>query len=142
MSQDPQKQGGHRIQPVASRERQQQYTCVDCHTTGPFGLFNVIGQLDYCPERVDSMNGYLWFNADDASVARMRAADQWKRHADRCGFAIKDWTYDPEAPGICARFTWREQAYVLRFGEDPGRGMKVNDLRVELAEEKPEQAGA
>ena len=131
--------GGHRIEPV--RNKAHDWRCVDCHTTGPYGLFNVIGQLDYCPERVDSMNGYLWFNADDASVARMRASHQWHSHAKRCGFALVDYT-EVDQPGICATFTWREQAYVVRYGEHVERGMKANDIRVELAEEKPEQAGA
>lgn len=139
----PINQGGHRIRPYAhSRGKDKEWACDDCEVIGTFSLFNVIGQRDFCPARVESMNGYIWFNADDASVARTRAAHQWSSYAARCGFAIEDWTYDPDTPGVCATFTWHEQAYVLRFGADAERGMKANDLRVELADQKPEQTVA
>jgi hypothetical protein len=136
-------QGGHLISPVHTRNgEQQRYTCADCHATGPFDTFDVIGQDEFCPERLTSMNGRLWFNADDPSVARQRASHQWYAHAKRYGYAIENYRLDPETPGICGRFTWREQEYVLRYGRDSERGMKVNDLRVELADQKPEPTGA
>lgn len=140
----PKKVGGHLLEP-AGREKgglqQALYRCQWCGTTSNYGAFSVIGQLDYCPERVDSMNGYLWFNADDPAVARTRASHQWHSHAKRAGYALVDYT-EVDQPGICATFTWREQAYVVRYGEDAERGMRANDLRVELADQGAEQAGA
>lgn len=141
----PLKQGGHLLEP-AGREKgnngQALYRCQWCGTTGNSGLFNIIGQRDYCPDNVASMNGYIWFNADDASVARQRVSHQWHGYAQRCGYALVDYTEVHDRPGIAATFTWREQAYVLRYGRDAERGMNANDLRVELDQEKPEQAGA
>lgn len=142
-TQYPLHQGGHRIRPYAhTRGAQQEWACDDCETVGPFGLFNVIGQRDFCPARVDSMNGYIWFNADDPAVARTRASHQWRTYAERCGYALVDYTEVYDTPGVCATFTWHEQPYVLRYGADAGRGMKANDLRVEHAETNPEQTGA
>ena len=141
----PIKQGGHRIQPASRRPKggeQQEWTCVDCHTTGPYGLFNIIGGDEFCPERIDSMNGYIWFNADDASVGRMRAAAQWHRHATRYGFALVDYTEVTDQPGVCATFTWREQPYRILFGKHPELGMNAPDIRVVPAEDTPEQASA
>lgn len=131
----PAKTGGHYIEP-AGREKgangQALYRCQWCNTTGNYALFNVIGQRDFCPERVDSMNGYIWFNADDACVARMRASLRWRTYAERCGFALVGYREVTDTPGVCAAFTWRGQAYVVRYGRDAERGMAANDLRVEL----------
>lgn len=137
----PKKVGGHLLEPAGRDKDGVLYRCQWCNTTGNYGLFNIIGQLDYCPENVTSMNGYLWFNADDRSVARTRASHQWHSHAKRAGYALVDYT-EVDQPGVCATFTWREQAYVVRYGEDAGRGMRANDIRVELADQEPEQTGA
>ena len=141
----PEKVGGHLLV-RAGREKgangQALYRCQTCGTTGNYGLFNIIGQRDFCPEDITSMNGYIWFNADDPSVALQRAADQWVRNARRCEFAVPDYQVVHDRPGICATFTWREQAYVVRYGEDAERGMRANDLRAELDDQEAEQAGA
>lgn len=131
---EPQHVGGHRLVRAATRQADGwQWTCVDCQATGPYGLFNVIGQRDFCPERVDSMNGYIWFNAADPDHQAERAARQWESYARRCGFAIHDFHEITDEPGICATFLWRSQRYVVRYGADTERGMNPSDLRVELA---------
>lgn len=135
----PAKVGGHLIEPAGHEKGakgQALYRCQWCSTTGNYSLFDIIGQVDFCPERVDSMNGYIWFNADDASVARMRASAQWHRYGVRAGYALVGYREITDTPGVCAAFTWREQAYVVRYGRDAERGMNANDLRVELAEQE------
>lgn len=142
MTDKPFHQGGHLLERAHIERGEQQYRCQWCGTTGNYGLFNIIGQRDYCPERVDSMNGYIWFNADDSSVARQRASFQWHTYAQRCGYALVDYREVTDTPGVCAAFTWREQPYVVRYGADPARGMKANDLRVERADQDQEPTSA
>lgn len=128
--------GGHYIKPAGEekgRKGRKLYRCEWCNVTGNYGLFTIIGQVDFCPENVASMNGYIWFNADDASVARMRASAQWHHYGVRAGYDLVGYREVTDTPGVCAAFTWRGQEYVVRYGKDDARGMNANDLRVELA---------
>lgn len=145
MSNEPFNEGGHLLERAHVERNEQQYRCVWCKTTGGFGLFNVIGALDYCPEEVESMNGYL--SVDRSYTGHQRGAQaekcalQWRDHASRAGYAIEDFRFVDGDPAFCATFRWRGQDYRLRYGLDRAHGITrpggVNAEKVPQGEEQP-----
>lgn len=146
----PIKLGGHLVEPTGTTEgtrQERQYRCLWCKVVTHWNSFDVLGALDYCPEEVESMNGYL--SVDPSYTGHQRGAQaekcalQWRDHARRAGYAIEDFRFIDGDPTFCATFRWRGQDYRLRYGRDPEHGItRPGGVNAEKAPEGWERPGA